>query len=295
MCLVYDRRAQTLTGGSPTLRSCLPNETSALNLFCFFCQYHENIDMLSILRYTQKKKKFFLFLLFASHDIDRQLLTIQCLIDVITQDAYQIKSPYTEEDDALTWGRVCVLVGRLLISGIRAAKRSVTFTASAASTREEEENEEEKEDEEDEEEEEEEEFGTSVKGQQQPRSAASATPNNVIFHCKFRDDRTSSLVENCIVAIHALASLPYVPLSMDSPTMKLMLISFLGRARGSLSNPVQIYILQTTRNWKKIFYNLSTFVAVLIHSRCFSLYNDVLSTCNSFLPDGVINCWTPTL
>ena len=178
---------------------------------------------------------FFFFFLFASHDIDRQLLTIQCLIDVITQDAYQIKSPYTEEDDTLTWGRVCVLVGRLLISGIRAAKRSVTFTASAASTREEEENEEEKEDEEDEEEEEEEEFGTSVKGQQQPRSAASATPNNVIFHCKFRDDRTSSLVENCIVAIHALASLPYVPLSMDSPTMKLMLIS-LGRARGSLSN-----------------------------------------------------------
>ena len=174
---------------------------------------------------------FFFFFLFASHDIDRQLLTIQCLIDVITQDAYQIKSPYTEEDDALTWGRVCVLVGRLLISGIRAAKRSVTFTASAASTRQEEE----KEDEEEEEEEEEEEFGTSVKGQQQPRSAASATPNNVIFHCKFRDDRTSSLVENCIVAIHALASLPYVPLSMDSPTMKLMLIS-LGRARGSLSN-----------------------------------------------------------
>lgn len=40
--------------------------------------------MLSILRYTQKKKK--------------KNFPIQCLVDVITQDAYQIKSPYTEED-----------------------------------------------------------------------------------------------------------------------------------------------------------------------------------------------------
>lgn len=54
-----------------------------------------------------------------SHDLDRQLLIIQRLIDVITADDLQDESPYSEEDDVHTWGRVSILVGRLLSSGIR--------------------------------------------------------------------------------------------------------------------------------------------------------------------------------
>ena len=171
--------------------------------FCFFCQYHENIDIyaLNLTLHTKKKKKKF------SNSMFSRCHYTGCISNKITIH----RGGY----DALTWGRVCVLVASFV---------------------------------------------------------------NFWHSCCFH-------MYHYWYCIHGYCR---------SPTMKLMLIS-LGRARGSLSNPVQIYILQTTRNWKKIFYNLSTFVAVLIHSRCFSLYNDVLSTCNSFLPDGVINCWTPTL
>ena len=129
-----------------------------------------------------------------SHDLDRQLLIIQRLIDVITADDLQDESPYSEEDDVHTWGRVSILVGRLLSSGIRAAKRSVTFTTDNDN-----------------------EF------------------NEIIFHCKFRDERTSSLVENCIVAAHTLGTLPYVASSMNKTSMKTFLIR-IGRSKGSLSN-----------------------------------------------------------
>ena len=142
-----------------------------------------------------------------SHDLDRQLLTVQQLIDVITQEELQFESPYSEEDDVHTWGRVSILIGRLLSSGVRAAKRSVTFTTMSAND-----------------------ISTTT-----TTSAVAADEDDIVYRCKFRDERTSSLVENCIVAAHTLATLPYVASSMNVATMKTFLVR-MGRAKGSLSN-----------------------------------------------------------
>jgi hypothetical protein len=130
-----------------------------------------------------------------SHDLDRQLSTVQQFIDVITQnESLQVASPYSEDDDMHTWGRVCVLISRLLSAGVRAAKRSTTFTTSTAEN-----------------------------------------GDGIVFHCKFRDNRGSSLVENCIVGIHTLSNLPYVPISMDDKKTKDFLTR-MGKSKNNLTN-----------------------------------------------------------
>ncbi len=147
-----------------------------------------------------------------SHDLDRQLAAVRGLVRALAAEAGlgdATSGPLTslQVKEPKMWSRTCLIVSNLLIAGIRASRRCVYFSAE----------------------------NTAVQGGMSPLPVGSPS-TTLEFRCKFRDPRSPSLVENCVVACHALARADSTfKGSFLGPWIRTYLIH-LGRARSRLHN-----------------------------------------------------------
>jgi hypothetical protein len=146
-----------------------------------------------------------------SHDLDRQLAAVRNLVQALaTEGGLNAAAPgpltSLHVKEPKMWSRTCLIVSNLLLAGIRASRRCVYFSAE-----------------------------NKAQGGASPLPVGSPS-TTLEFRCKFRDPRSPSLVENCVVACHALARADSTFRgSFLGPWIRNYLIH-LGRARSRLHN-----------------------------------------------------------